>query len=69
VSSGKDWFAQRKIITPAFHFNILDDFISVFNKQTDQMIEVLKKHADEGVVFNIYDNVTLCALDIICGKL
>jgi cytochrome P450 len=68
VSSGKDWFAQRKIITPAFHFNILDDFISVFNKQTDQMIEVLKKNADEGLVFNIYDDVALCALDIICGK-
>lgn len=68
LSKGKEWFAQRKMITPAFHFNILEDFIEIFNKQSDKMIEILMPLATGTQDVNMYNFVTLCALDIISGE-
>ncbi|XP_053692189.1 cytochrome P450 4C1-like [Sabethes cyaneus] len=65
ISSGEKWFQRRKIITPTFHFKILEQFVTVFNKETDIMVRNLKKHVG-GKEFDIYDYVTLMALDSIC---
>ncbi|XP_055542715.1 uncharacterized protein LOC129728307 [Wyeomyia smithii] len=65
ISSGEKWFQRRKIITPTFHFKILEQFVTVFNKETDIMVENLRKHVG-GKEFDIYDYVTLMALDSIC---
>lgn len=67
TSHGKKWFQRRKIITPTFHFKILEQFIDVFNRQSDILIEKLEQHVNKGA-FNVYDNVTLFALDVICGE-
>ncbi|ESO93310.1 hypothetical protein LOTGIDRAFT_206515 [Lottia gigantea] len=65
TSTGDKWRSRRKMLTPTFHFKILNDFVSVFNDQADFMLTKLKKKAD-GKVFNIFNYITLCALDIIC---
>ncbi|KFB40666.1 AGAP001861-PA-like protein [Anopheles sinensis] len=65
IASGEKWFQRRKIITPTFHFKILEQFIRVFNTETDTMVKLLKKHVG-GKEFDIYDYVTLMALDSIC---
>ncbi|XP_019547200.3 cytochrome P450 4d8-like [Aedes albopictus] len=65
ISSGEKWFQRRKIITPTFHFKILEQFVTVFNKETDTMVDNLRKHVGGGE-FDIYDYVTLMALDSIC---
>ncbi|XP_058455237.1 cytochrome P450 4C1-like [Malaya genurostris] len=65
ISSGEKWFQRRKIITPTFHFKILEQFVTVFNKESDIMVDNLKKHVG-GKEFDIYDYVTLMALDSIC---
>lgn len=65
VSDKKKWQSRRKIITPTFHFNILEQFMAVFNKQSDMLVKKLKGH-DNRKDFNVYDYVTLCTLDIIC---
>ncbi|XP_053696934.1 probable cytochrome P450 4d14 [Sabethes cyaneus] len=65
LSSGEKWFQRRRIITPAFHFKILEQFVAVFNKETDVMVANLRKHVD-GKEFDIYSYVTLMALDSIC---
>jgi cytochrome P450 family 4 len=67
LSKGQDWFGQRRMITPAFHFNILEDFIEVFDKQTNKMIDLLRPFAEKSEEINMYNYVTLCALDIISG--
>ena len=65
-SNGEKWFKRRKLITPAFHFDILKDFLIVFNEQADMFIENLKRFDKKTVCLLPY--ISACALDIICGK-
>ncbi|XP_063230569.1 cytochrome P450 4C1-like [Bacillus rossius redtenbacheri] len=64
TSTGTKWKKHRRIITPTFHFKILEDFVEVFNYNGKKMIEKLKEKAD-GQEIDIYPYVSLCALDII----
>ncbi|XP_049765138.1 cytochrome P450 4C1-like [Schistocerca cancellata] len=65
MSTGAKWHSRRKMITPAFHFKILDNFIEVFAEKSEILIDILKTKAD-GKPFDIYPYITRCALDIIC---
>lgn len=65
ISSGQYWHKHRKIITPAFHFKILEEFIEVFDRQCGVMMKKLTKYADGTTVVNVFDYVALMALDII----
>ncbi|GLH07853.1 Probable cytochrome P450 4d14 [Gryllus bimaculatus] len=64
TSTGSKWKHRRRIITPTFHFKILEDFMDVFNSRSNILVQKLKKEAD-GREFDIYNYITLCALDII----
>lgn len=66
TSTNQKWMTRRKILTPAFHFKILDEFVEVFDKQGKILIECLKKH--DGKVVDIFPLVALSALDVICGE-
>nr|XP_053639026.1 cytochrome P450 4c3-like isoform X2 [Cherax quadricarinatus]XP_053639084.1 cytochrome P450 4c3-like isoform X2 [Cherax quadricarinatus] len=68
TATGSKWHSRRKLLTPAFHFKILEDFLEVFNNQGNKMVQKLKQKAD-GKPFDIFPFVTLCTLDVICGKL
>nr|CAD7197562.1 unnamed protein product [Timema douglasi] len=65
TSSGKKWHTRRKILTPTFHFKILEDFLDVFQEQSDILVKKLKHKVGKDP-FNIFHYVTLCTLDIIC---
>lgn len=54
------------MLTPTFHFKILEEFIQVFNEQSVVLVEKLNKKV--GQDFDIFPFVTRCTLDIICGK-
>jgi cytochrome P450 len=66
---GEKWRSRRKILTPAFHFKILEDFIDVFQDQSLILVKKLKREVGNESGFNIFPYITLCALDIICGEL
>ena len=66
-STGTKWRTRRKLLTPTFHFNILNDFIAVFNEKSQILLRRLADKAD-GKPFNICQHITLCALDIVCGE-
>lgn len=68
LSRCKKWHSRRKILTPAFHFTILEQFVDIFDKQGRVMIDRLNDAANNGNVFDISKYVTLMALDIVCGK-
>nr|ACI25370.2 CYP4CD1 [Liposcelis bostrychophila] len=62
TSNGSRWRKHRKIITPTFHFKILEQFIDVFNKNGAIMCEKMEKEVN-GEPFNVYNYVNLAALD------
>lgn len=47
TSTGEKWQKRRKILTPAFHFNILKDFLKIFNDETKQLVDVLSENCDK----------------------
>lgn len=66
ISEGEKWHKHRKIITPTFHFSILETFFDVFSDKSKILVERLNEHCGTGVPFDIYTYITKAALDIIC---
>ncbi|XP_069675175.1 cytochrome P450 4C1-like isoform X1 [Periplaneta americana] len=62
TSTGKHWHSHRKLLTPAFHFRILEQFVDVFNNNGNILLENLSKHVN-GPDFEIKPYMQLCALD------
>lgn len=62
---GAHWFNHRKIITPTFHFSILEGFCEIFSEKSKILVKQLSCHADSGAIVNIHEYVTRAALDII----
>ena len=67
MSTGKKWHSRRKIITPTFHFKILEQFVEIFDQQSAVMVKKLYEKADGETAVNIFPVVCLTALDIIAG--
>lgn len=68
ISSNKKWFSRRKVITPAFHFKVLDQFVEIFEKHGTTFVQNLARVCDNGnEPVDIFPPITLCTLDIICG--
>ncbi len=65
LSKGSKWFQRRKILTPAFHFKILEQFVEIFDRQSRVFVETLGKY-DQSDEVEMFPLVTLCALDVIC---
>jgi len=66
ITSGKKWLQRRKIITPSFHFKILEQFAEVMDIQGCIFVENLKKLEGQDVDF--FPMMSLYALDVICGR-
>ncbi|KAL3283331.1 hypothetical protein HHI36_006479 [Cryptolaemus montrouzieri] len=59
------WKKHRKLFTPAFHFQILEKFVEMFEKPTTTLIKILEKKIDLNSV-DIYHLINLWSLDIMC---
>lgn len=59
------------MITPTFHFNILEAFLPSMNEQAniliDKIQEQLQKSNQESIVLDVVPYITYATLDIICG--
>ena len=55
------------MITPAFHFKILENFVEIFAEKSKIFVKVLQKEIGSKS-FDIHPYVSKCTLDIICGK-
>ncbi|XP_012271223.1 cytochrome P450 4C1 [Orussus abietinus] len=65
TSTGTKWQTRRKILTPAFHFNVLQEFVDVFVDQADQLVNSLKAEGGS-VVKDLLPLLTNYTLDTIC---
>uniref|UniRef100_A0A182VUF1 Cytochrome P450 n=1 Tax=Anopheles minimus TaxID=112268 RepID=A0A182VUF1_9DIPT len=67
TSKDDRWFQHRRLITPTFHFNILEGFCEVFAEHGALLVEKLSVQAGSGKQpINVYPFITKAALDIIC---
>ncbi|CAG9771867.1 unnamed protein product [Ceutorhynchus assimilis] len=66
ISDGDDkWKMARKIITPAFHFKILEKFVDQFEESSAVFIDILGREVGKDSV-DVHDLVSNLALDVIC---
>ncbi|XP_016948831.1 cytochrome P450 4d1 [Drosophila biarmipes] len=67
VSSGRKWHRRRKIITPAFHFRILEPYVEIFDRQSRRLVDQLRLRSSSGQErINLGEAIHLCTLDAIC---
>lgn len=64
VLLGPKWKRHRKIITPSFHFKVLDTYSEVFVSKAENFTKYLERFEGAGF-FEVTGHVTKLALDII----
>ncbi|XP_051172445.1 uncharacterized protein LOC127288825 [Leptopilina boulardi] len=65
TSTGEKWLIRRRMMTPAFHFNILQEFVNVFVEQSELLVKKLKGEGNE-IIKDIVPIMTRLTLDSIC---
>ncbi|KAK3912580.1 putative cytochrome P450 4s3 [Frankliniella fusca] len=65
LSSGKKWHSRRKLLTPTFHFRILEQFIDVYNEKGTILEAKLEELVGKGAV-DVRPYISRHALDVIC---
>ncbi|RVE75521.1 hypothetical protein OJAV_G00017720 [Oryzias javanicus] len=64
LSNGEEWSRKRRLLTPAFHFDVLKESISTFNSSTNTMHEKWRRLLAAGQTsLEMFDHVTLMTLD------
>ncbi|MGH0171919.1 UNVERIFIED_CONTAM: hypothetical protein FKN15_062139 [Acipenser sinensis] len=64
LSNGERWARHRRLLTPAFHFDILKLYMEIFNKSTDIMHAKWRHLLAEGTsCLDMFDQVSLMTLD------
>lgn len=64
---GLNWQKKRKMITPAFHFKILEQFVPMFNSAADILVQKLSTNINK-CAFDVCPYLKSFTLDVICGK-
>lgn len=65
MSGGEKWHKDRKTLTPAFHFKIIDEFNPIINRHARIMCDKMKTTLNMEVT-NCVSTLSACALDTIC---
>lgn len=65
TSAGRKWQTRRKILTPAFHFNVLQQFVDVFIEESERMNVALKNEGGP-VIKDLLPLISEHTLNVIC---
>uniref|UniRef100_A0A3Q4BEZ1 Uncharacterized protein n=1 Tax=Mola mola TaxID=94237 RepID=A0A3Q4BEZ1_MOLML len=64
LSNGKVWLRNRRLLTPAFHFDILKNYIAKFNTSANTMHHKWRRLVAEGTTsIEAFEHITLMSLD------
>ncbi|KAI1305949.1 Cytochrome P450 4V2 [Halotydeus destructor] len=69
TSAGDKWRSRRKMLTPSFHFRILEDFLPTMTRNISILTTLLHEKSltnPDHVIADISEQILLCALDSIC---
>ncbi|CAH1799266.1 unnamed protein product [Owenia fusiformis] len=64
VSKGAKWFRNRRLLTPAFHFDILKPYTNVYNTAAEKLGAKFDRVCDKCESFEIFGPVSLGTLDV-----
>lgn len=53
VSTGDKWKKRRRLLTPAFHYGILEDFAEVFQEQAKIFVDTLEVGSEIYLTFSL----------------
>ncbi|XP_038107974.1 probable cytochrome P450 4ac1 isoform X2 [Culex quinquefasciatus] len=65
-STGSKWFHRRKILTAAFHFNILPKFLNTFHEECEKLVQRLNKDVEQGKTTSLQQLAARFTLNTIC---
>ncbi|XP_046561100.1 cytochrome P450 4F2-like [Haliotis rubra] len=65
IAGGQRWYRARRLLTPAFHFDILKPYVEVSNNAIDTMMAKIDNHIKEGTSFELFNMISLCTFDIL----
>ena len=65
VSKGKKWHRNRHLLTPAFHYQILNPYVSVYNSCVAVLLEKWAGQAEMGKPAKVFSDVGLLSLDVV----
>ena len=62
IAEGNKWFRNRRLLTPAFHFDILKGYVPVYNECLAVLLKKWSKAALDGQPVKLFD--TLCPMTL-----
>ena len=65
VAQGEKWLRNRKLLTPAFHCEILKGYVQVYNSCLSLLLNKWSVSAQEEQQVMLFDSLSLMSLDII----
>ncbi|KAM5237923.1 uncharacterized protein ACOB6Z_012504 [Ctenodactylus gundi] len=64
LSAGEKWGRHRRMLTPAFHFNILRPYVKIFRDSTDVMHAKWQRLISQGSArLDMFEHISLMTLD------
>ncbi|XP_072420147.1 cytochrome P450 4F3 isoform X3 [Chiloscyllium punctatum] len=64
ISKGERWARHRRLLTPAFHFDILKPYVKIFNQSTNILHEKWERLISEGATsLEMFEHISLMTLD------
>ncbi|CAD6193406.1 unnamed protein product [Caenorhabditis auriculariae] len=66
ISKPDKWRPRRKLLTPTFHYDILKDFVEVYNRHGTTLLNKMMEMTESKEYQDIFHTISLCTLDVIC---
>ncbi|XP_064601464.1 cytochrome P450 4F2-like [Liolophura sinensis] len=64
ISSGAKWERNRKLLTSAFHFNVLKPYVTIYNEAADVLLGKLERLSKRGESIEVFNHMALYTLDV-----